>query len=234
MRALALALALGLVTASAAGCAAPVDEDADLDESDMGQTGVRYDPNRLLEDDDMWGRTTLTVDRIQDFLGSEGSYLARYRAGDGRSAARIILEESQEHGVNPVYILARIQGESSLVESGRSSNLSAATGCGCPDGAACSRKQAGFAAQVSCAAELMADYRAEMLDDGTTRSGWGVGRTKRSLDPCSVTPRTMATAALYTYTPWVGSKGQGCGSRNAGGSTLITSIYKKYEGILGH
>lgn len=238
MRLLALVAALGLVSATTVGCASPSDQDGTNEEDNLGEdesaeTATRYDPNNLLADADIWTRTTLTEGRLQQFLESEGSYLARYRDGSGRSAARIIIEESQSHGVNPVYILARIQGESSLIESGRSTNLSAATGCGCPDGASCSRQQAGFSAQVECAAELMEDYRNEMRADGTTRSGWGVGRAKRSLDPCSVTPRNMATAALYTYTPWVGSRGSSCGARSAGGSSLITHIYKKYEGLLG-
>jgi hypothetical protein len=42
-----------------------------------------------------------------------------------------------------------------------------------------------------------------MSTKGVDFAGWGPGKPKNSLDPYSVTPANAATAALYTYTPWV-------------------------------
>jgi hypothetical protein len=74
----------------------------------------------------------------------------------------------------------------------------------------------------------MEEYYEELETDGQTRAGWAVGKAKRTLDPCSVTPKNKATAALYTYTPWVGKRGLGCGASNVSGSTLLVQLYKQY------
>ncbi|MFY0581328.1 hypothetical protein ACN28S_50100 [Cystobacter fuscus] len=69
----------------------------------------------------------------------------------------LIVERSKAVGINPLYMLARIQTESSLITSGTSTNLAKATGCGCPDSAGCDTSYAGFgnrwtARPGSCAA----------------------------------------------------------------------------------
>lgn len=218
-----------------AGCASEADVSGPGE--NIGDTSDavtrRYDVHRLLDDSDLRGGQNVTVAQVQAFLEREGSYLARYKDGRGRSAARIIVEESREHGVNPVYMLARIQVESSLVESGASRGLATATGCACPDGRRCARHEAGFANQVECAAEYVEGYYDELTREGETRSGWAVGRTRRTLDPCSVTPANKATAVLYTYTPWVGANGRQCSKRGVGGSTLVANIYDKYAPSFG-
>ncbi len=61
-----------------------------------------------------------------------------------------------------------------------------------------------------------------------TVSGWSVNTTKTTLDQCAVTPQTNATAALYTYTPYVGAySDDGCGTKSDGGSTGIAKIYQQ-------
>jgi hypothetical protein len=218
------------LTACAADDGAPEPDEKVADAADELR---RYDVHRLLDDEDLRGGQAVTEAQVQAFLTREGSYLARYADRSGRSAARIVVDESRAHRVNPVYMLARIQVESSLVESGASRGLSTATGCACPDGRSCSAREAGFANQVACAAEYVEDYYAELARDGETRAGWAVGRTKRTLDPCSVTPSNKATAVLYTYTPWVGGGGRQCGQRGIGGSSLVASIYAKYAPSFG-
>jgi hypothetical protein len=42
----------------------------------------------------------------------------------------------------------------------------------------------------------------------------------------------MATAVLYTYTPWVGPRGKQCSSRGSSGSTTHVSILKSYQSEL--
>ena len=53
--------------------------------------------------------------------------------------------------------------------------------------------------------------------------------TKATSDPCTVTPVNNATAALYTYTPWVGAYAVQCGRATVGGSSLMASIYNRYK-----
>jgi hypothetical protein len=212
------------------GCAAETSDDpsAGTTESALSE---KYDVNELMQDEEMRGGSKLSVARIQAFLESKGSYLARYEEG-GRTAATIIADSCRRANISPIYMLARIQTESSLVSSGTSRSLKAATGCACPDNAACDRRNAGFAQQVECAADLHASYFDEMARNGVTRADWGVGKRMRTLDPCSVTPRTKATAVLYTYTPWVGPRGRQCSGRGSSGESTLVGIFKSYENEL--
>jgi hypothetical protein len=219
-------VALALVS----GCAADTSQDPSSGESEAALS-EKYDINELMQDDEMRGGTKLSVARIQAFLQEKGSYLAGYSEG-GRTAATIIADACKRANISPIYMLARIQTESSLVSSGTSRSLKAATGCACPDNAACSRRDAGFTQQVDCAADLHASYFDEMARDGVTRAEWGVGKKQRTLDPCSVTPKNMATAALYTYTPWVGPRGKQCSSHGSSGETTLVGIFKGYENEL--
>lgn len=212
------------------GCAAE-----STDENDPAETedaiSEKYDVNELMLDSEMRGGTKISAARIQKFLEDKGSYLATYEE-DGRTAANIIADACKSANISPVYMLARIQTESSLVSSGTARSLKAATGCACPDHAACDRRNAGFTQQVECAADLHASYFAEMEENGVTRADWGVGKRMRTLDPCSVTPKTKATAVLYTYTPWVGTRGRQCSSHGSSGSTTLVSIFKSYANEL--
>jgi hypothetical protein len=71
----------------------------------------------------------------------------------------------------------------------------------------------------------MEDYFEDLDTRGTTVSGWAVGESKRSQDPCTITPANRATAALYTYTPWVGAYTDSCGRGGVGGSSLVALSY---------
>jgi hypothetical protein len=210
-------------------CAAPTSDAAEQPSENGEESALseKYDIDALLEDNDVRGGDRLSQDQIQSFLETKGSYLASYTEG-GRSAAKIIHDSCTHWNINPVYMLARIQIESSLISSGTSRSIKAATGCACPDGASCDRHSAGFAQQVECAATLHATYFDEMDRTGETRAAWGVGKKNRTLDPCSITPRNKATAAIYTYTPWVGPRGKQCSSHGSSGSSSMVGIYKSY------
>lgn len=188
-----------------------------------------YDVHRLLDDDQILGGERITVAEVQDFLAMKGSYLAGYTDPvSGLDGATIIVERSHSYGVNPLYMIARIQTESSLITSGTADHLEAATGCGCPDGGGCNPELGGFGNQIDCAAEKMRAYHDELEQDGVTRAGWQVGVAKMTSDPCTVTPVNRATAMLYTYTPWVGAYGDQCGTSMWGGSSLVALAYHRY------
>ena len=183
------------------------------------------DMHRLFEDEDISGNPyAVTIDQVRDFLEYKGSYLATFMESD-RLAAQIITEQAAVHNINPVYILARIETESGGVRSAEPIHVEKATGCGCPDGSGCDPLLAGFANQVDCAANLMRRYWNDLEGKGLTVSGWQVGVQKMTFDPCWVTPQNNATAALYTYTPWVGAYAEQCGTSMWGGSSLVARLY---------
>lgn len=189
------------------------------------------DMHNLLTDEDMAGYQWVTVAQVQSFLSAKGSFLAGYKDPKwGKTAARLIVERSRAYGINPVYMLARIETESGLVRSGTSRNLAAATGCGCPDSGGCNQSYAGFGNQIECSAAKFRGYLSDLESGGTTVSGWKKGVAKKTLDNCTVKPANNATAALYTYTPWVGAYASQCGTSKWGGSSLVALLYRSFKG----
>lgn len=203
--------------------------DGAMEQSDAGPPMLRkIDMHRLLEDDEIDGNPyRISVDQLRDFLEFKGSYLSTY-IEDGRLAAQIISEQAAVHDINPLYILARIETESGGVRSAEPIHVEKATGCGCPDGSGCDPSLAGFANQIDCAANLMRRYWNDLESNGKTVTGWQVGVEKQTYDPCVVTPQNKATAALYTYTPWVGAYAEQCGTAMWGGSSLVARLYDMF------
>ncbi|ABF92464.1 putative lipoprotein [Myxococcus xanthus DK 1622] len=219
----------------AAGCG-PIDEaDEPVIDELTGQVlleaTTKYDMHRLLEDTDITGGQWITTAQVQAFLQQNNSFLANYRdpAFSNKTAAALIVERSKAFGISPLYMLARIQVESSLIQSGNSNNLAKATGCGCPDTSGCDAQYVGFGKQIDCSAKKLRGYLTDLDAGRATISGWRVGVTKSTSDPCSVRPANKATAALYTYTPWVGAYALQCGRTNVGGSSLVSVVYHRYE-----
>lgn len=195
-----------------------------------GFAAEALDRHRLLEDSELEGDQLVTAAQIQKLLEDEGSALAGF-VEDGRSAAQWIVGESIAQGISPVYMVARIETESGLVRSGTLDYVLSATGCGCPDGQACDPSVAELGLQVRCAAELARSYLADIDATNETISGWGVGFGKYSLEGCWVEPQTRATAALYTYTPWVGAYAT-CGTSEWGGSSLVAVLTREFAEAL--
>ena len=61
----------------------------------------------------------------------------------------------------------------------------------------------------------------DLANEGETRSEWAVGREKETLDGTLVVPSNRATAALYTYTPWV--------LVGSGGNWLFWNVFQNYS-----
>jgi hypothetical protein len=218
---------LGASLSIAPGClleAEPPDEEHRLDD-ELVVLAPGLSRHRLLEDDDIVGAAGFTVAHVQRLLEHYGSALAGYQTG-GSSAAELIMAACQEFDISPLYMLARMETESGIIRSGTLAHLSAATGCGCPDTAGCDPQYASFADQTRCAAQKMRGYLPSLDQTGQTISGWRVGVGKNTLDPCWVVPENRATAALYTYTPWVGAYAAGCGTSQWGGSSLVAVLHR--------
>jgi hypothetical protein len=188
------------------------------------------DANDVLSDADLTGAQGVTATQVQSFLASKGSALAAYvDPQSGRTAADLIVSLSLAAHVSPVYMLSRIEGESGLVTSGSLAYLDSSTGCGCPDSQVCNPANSGFYNQVSCAATTVRGYLDSLASGGSTVSGWRVGAPKDTLDACTVTPSNAATAAMYTYTPWVGQYStSSCGRAGIGGSSLLAMLFQKF------
>ena len=185
-----------------------------------------FNPNRLIDQELFENADFMTAQEIQAFLDNSPyghtSFLASYQ-WNGESVAQVVARYSQEYRINPMVILAKIQVESSLVFRSSPSpyHLEVALGCGCPDtGPACAYAPAGFGRQVECAAELFREYLDSIDETGSTISGWAPGRSKLTSEGLSVTPYNSATAALYTYTPWV--------LTGTGGNWLFWNVFRKF------
>ena len=128
--------------------------------------------------------------------------------GTGDTAAHIIWQAAQDYHINPQVLLVLLQKENSLITDSypNSLNYRTATGYGCPDTAACSSTYYGFKNQIRWAAALFS----EVLNGGWTN--YPLGNNFIRYGPnCSngsvVNIRSLATSALYRYTPYQPSPG---------------------------
>jgi putative cell wall-binding protein len=200
----------------------------------------------IISDAKMWNGAAMTAAQVQSFLTStvplcdntdcldikvfpatpaqaKNDDCAAVPGGYTR-AAQIIAAAGKACGVSQKALLALIQKESSLVglAAPTAADYAHATGYDCPDTpSGCSDEFAGFSPQVYGAARQLRDYQ---LDPP---SQYPVGDTVDiAYSPDStcgtgpVTIRTLATAALYRYTPYQpnaaalkdGSDGNACSS----------------------
>lgn len=192
---------------------------------------VSFDKNNIISDHDLTNYASMSLVRIEEFLDDQGGILANYTTTDTdgviKSAGEIIYNACQEYLLSPKFMLVTIQKESSLVTRTTASDqlLNYALGYGCPDGQECNADYAGFANQVNAAARTIREgYLADLEDHNSTIAGWGVNISKEALDGW-VTPENMATAVLYTYTPWIGYYG---GSADSGGNSLFWDIWQRW------
>lgn len=124
--------------------------------------------------------------------------------GEGETAAHIIWQTAQDYHINPQVLMVLLQKETSLITDPIPNNgdYRKATGYGCPDTAPCSSQYYGFKNQVRRAAAL---FRT-VLDGGWTN--YPLGNNYVQYNPnaaCGgsvVNIRSLATSALYRYTPY--------------------------------
>ncbi len=177
-----------------------------------------FNPHNIISDFELEEYDSLSVDSIQRFLESKGSFLAKYKqtvSGVAKTAAQIIFDEAQTYQISPKVILAMLQKEQSLLTDGSPSQdqLDWATGFGVCD--SCSKSDSalsifkGFYNQVSDFAEkVRVNYLRDLINLGRTFTGWGPGITKTTLDGYEITPVNKATSVLYTYNPFRGGDGR--------------------------
>ncbi len=169
-----------------------------------------FDPNRILEDDDIFDVTGMSYDHMVSFLRSKGT-LADYRTADidgvPKTVPEIIWRVANSYKLNPKYLLALIQKEQSLVEDPHPTQkqFDWAAGYGVCDSCSMSDPSIlqfkGFASQLEWAAKQHREkYLMQILVTGKTKAGKAPGLSF-NVDGETVTPVNNATAMLYTYTP---------------------------------
>ena len=129
--------------------------------------------------------------------------------GTGETAAHIIWQAAQDYKINPQALIVLLQKETSLITDPIPNNYDyrKATGYGCPDTAACSSDYYGFKNQVRNAAALFST----VLNGGWTNYPLGENYIQYNPNPgCGgsvVNIRSLATSALYRYTPYQPNEG---------------------------
>lgn len=191
-----------------------------------------FNPNEIISDPDMVDFTSMSLNGVQSFLDSTGGTLGKYRTtvdGVEYTAAEVIYSAAQRSQLNPQFLIAQLQKESSVVTSQSTTYIDWAMGYAVCD--SCSKedpqvvKYKGFYNQVHSAADRFRSYLTDLSTRNSTISGWGVGRTKTTLDSVAITPANKATAAVFTYTPWEGYYG---GNASVGGNSLLWDIYERF------
>ncbi len=224
-------LALGLVAA----CSAPAPES---EEGTASAVSARaFDRDNVLDDKSMRDAPAMTVGDVQKFLEKTPwgtrSGLASLTEG-GKSAAQIMVETASTHGINPIEMLVRVQMEQGLVSktTAPAAAVKIAFGCGCPDSAACSAKYMGFANQADCAAGTLRRSMDKAITTQGTASGWARSKSKATVDGITIVPANATTAALYTYTPYVGEAGGG--KTGVGGVSLHAQVWNRFAEFLSY
>lgn len=238
----ALVLVSATVTAALAGCSS---KEESLSGTRSATTERAIDVDDILDDATMTDDRSMTVAEVQSFLEhtpyGHPSVLASYRP-KGKPAAQIIVDTAREYALNPKLLLVRAQLEQALVskQTATPQQLDRALGCGCvdtpkstttpgaPSAHTCSARYVGFENQVRCAASTLRHALDGLAGaKHATRSGWSKGTSKATLDGIEVTPKNDATAALYSYTPWVGKLGGG--RSTVGGTSAHWQLWNDFD-----
>ena len=169
-----------------------------------------FDPDRILEDEDIFDVNGMSYDRLVRFLRTKGTLADHVIIdidGKEKPAVDIIWRVATSYKMNPKYLIALLQKEQSLVEDPDPSQkqFDWAMGYGVCD--ACRKDDPaiqdfkGFASQLEWAAKQHREkYLLQILSTGSTRAGKAPGKSMM-IDGAVVTPKNNATAMLYAYTP---------------------------------
>ena len=156
----------------------------------------------------------------------------------GESAAHIIWQAARDYQINPQVLIVLLQKEQGLITDSWPNNRQyrSATGYGCPDTAPCNSEYYGFKNQVRKAAAL---FRT-VLNGGWTNYPLGWNYIQYNPDSnCGgswVNVRSLATSALYRYTPYQPNSSAlaaGYGSGDSCGAYGNRNFYLYFEDWFG-
>ncbi|MCP2030508.1 uncharacterized protein with LGFP repeats [Okibacterium sp. HSC-33S16] len=191
-----------------------------------------FNAGNIIDDAVFYNAQSMTESEIQNFLDDKGSaceatdclraatfattprpadaMCSRYNGGSRESAARIISSVATACGINPQVLLVLMEKEQGLVTTTRPTErkYTIAMGYGCPDTAPCDSEYFGFFNQVYKSASQFIRYT---NPEGTSKAFTQYAPGKRvairwsptaSCGSSEVHIENMATASLYTYTPY--------------------------------
>tara|TARA_B100000378_G_scaffold278674_1_gene282832 strand:+ start:10810 stop:12759 length:1950 start_codon:yes stop_codon:yes gene_type:complete len=196
-----------------------------------------WDAGYIIDDATFTNKDSLSPSQIQSFLNAKvplcdtwGEQISEFGGGtrrqwaeargysppytclkdyqeNGRSAAQVIYDVSQEFNINPQVLLVLLQKEQSLITDTWPLSLQyrSATGYGCPDTAPCDSQYYGLINQLTWSGRM---FRAIMNNSPTWYTPYVLGSNYIYYEPNSscggsyVTIQNRATQALYNYTPY--------------------------------
>lgn len=146
--------------------------------------------------------TTTKENNIGRF-NSDGS---PFQVPGGKSAAQIIWEAGQAHGINPQVLIVMLQKHEGLITDSWPSKykFGRAMGYACPDAAPCNEQYYGFYNQVSSAAWQFKRYVTypDWYNFKTGATRYIQYNHNTACGGSQVFIENTATAALYNYTPY--------------------------------
>jgi hypothetical protein len=177
----------------------------------------------LFEDAMFVNSNAVTAQGVQDLLEVSPyggrSFLADEMIG-GVAFSQVLVDVAKSKELNPILLLVRLQVEKGLVSKKTrptGNTIDFALGCGCPDRKSCNEAYRGLDKQLLCGADTLRKH----YDGSVAGTGaWQLGKSTKTLDPRSITPRSHGTASLYAYTPWV--------LDGSGGNWLVWNVSRKY------
>jgi hypothetical protein len=162
-----------------------------------------FDKNTIITDLQLVEYDAMSEEDIQAFLTAHGSPLAGYSTG-GRTAAQIIYDECQNDGISPHLVLTTLEKEMSLItHRAADPNYCAMGWNSCKPFHGQSVND--FIDQIhrgTLQFRLFLHNPGDYYDD--KGNPWDVNVLRYVVDG-TVTPTTMATASLYSYTNHIGS-----------------------------
>lgn len=197
-----------------------------------------------------FGSTTVASKCLKDAAFTSptraaNSYCGAYKgSGSAESSATIIARVARSCGINPRVLLVILQKEQSLVTDTWPTvrQFDYATGANCPDSgpgnsANCDAGSAGFANQVYFAAWHLKRYTAQNgMNYNPGRYNTILYNPNRACGTSEVYIQNLATATLYTYTPYrpnAAALGAGWGEGDGCSSYGNRNFYQYYKQWFG-
>jgi len=173
----------------------------------LPSSGVAFNPNYIMSDDEMRDAYAMSFREIYDFLEQKGGLNKQFAADadDGllKGTAQLIDDAAKRYSINPKYVLVVLQKESGIVETAEPTEkqLDWAAGyalCdGCYKSSELAQKYKGFANQIDAAAGWMDWY----MSNAPELTYLKQPRVTYTISNKDVTPANLATAGMYNYTP---------------------------------
>ena len=233
--AIVLTGAVGVSTGTSTGCAKASPEVTVLQSEDLSTVpdGPKFDPNEIVDLGSFTDAFGLDATQVQNFLVhspyKRPSFLETYQS-NGIRAVDAIVKVAQKYRLNPLVFLVRLEMAEGLVGEQfypfPPARVEYVFNCGCSGPSTCAPALAGLDKQLDCLGRSLRTSLDEITAGGQTSGSWGPGKEQRTVDGKKVTPADASTAALYQYTPVVGS--------GKTGNWLFWNIWQNYATALDY